>query len=305
MNKVLCVTELSLHRPEAHRWRERMNHLEPQGEVVVILPCSMRKPYSQSKSHMIFKRATKGFQEVILTSPFGICPREMEGTYPIQSYDVSTTGEWSQEEINVTGRCLQEYVKDKPVIAHVAGGYREVCQKYLENAVYTCDDGKTTSRESMYNLRSALKNYNKIKDKNKSLKKLRSIARYQFNGLEADAMIPDGSKITGRFNRRIKYENKQIATLLFETGRYSLNLEGGRILKDMNKNWVKIDFNLQTNTLFAPGVVDSLPDIIPRDEVVIVKDDDVVGVGKAVLAGGEMKRADKGVAVRIRHRIKK
>jgi archaeosine synthase len=38
--------------------------------------------------------------------------------------------------------------------------------------------------------------------------------------------------------------------------------------------------------------------------VVIVKDGDVVGVGKAVLAGEEMKRANKGIAVRIRHRIK-
>lgn len=304
MNKVLCVTEMSLHRPEARRWRERMNHLEPQGEIVVVLPCSMRKPYSDSKSHMTFKRATKGFQEVILTSPFGICPREMEKTYPIQSYDVSTTGDWSQEEIDVTGKCLKDYVANKPVIAHVSGGYRESCEKYLDDAVYTCQDGKTTSPESMYNLRSALKTYPKIKDKNKNLKKLRSIARYQFNGRDADKLIPDGSRITGRFNRRIIHENKIIATLLFETGLYSLNLYGGSILNEMNRNVVEIDFNLQTNTLFAPGVVDAHRDIIPRDEVVIVKDGDVVGVGKAVLSGKEMEKVAKGVAVRIRHRVK-
>jgi archaeosine synthase len=228
----------------------------------------------------------------------------MERTYPIQSYDVSTTGDWSQEEIDVTGKCLRDYVEDKLVVAHVAGGYREVCENYLEDAVYTCEDGKATSKESMYRLRSALKNYPKIKDKNKSLLKLRSIARYQFNSRDADLLIPDGSRITGRFNRRIIHENKQIATLLFETGLYSLNLEGGRILNDMNKNWVEIDFNLQTNTLFAPGAVDAHPDIIPRDEVVVVRDGDVVGVGKAVLSDQEMKKAGKGVAVRIRHRIK-
>lgn len=302
--KVSCVTELSLHRPEARRWRERMSHLEPQGEVVVVLPCSMRKPYSQSKSHMSFMRATKGFQEVILTSPFGICPREMEKTYPIQSYDVSTTGNWSQEEINLTGECLKEYVKNKQVIAHVSGGYLEVCQNYLEDPVYTCVDGKTTSSESIYNLRKTLKNYPKIKDKNKNLKKLRSIARYQFNGQDADMMIPDGSRIRGRFNRTITHENKHIATLHYDTGLYSLNLEGGQILKDIYKNWVEIDFNLKTSTLFAPGVVDAYKDIIPRDEVVILKDGEVVGVGKAVLTGEEMKKAVKGVAVRIRHRIR-
>jgi len=106
MIKVLCTNETSLHRPEARRWRERMGLLEPLGEVVVVLPCSMRKPYSSSKSHRIFSQATRGFQEAILTSPFGVCPREMENTYPIQSYDVSTVGDWSLEEIALTGECL-------------------------------------------------------------------------------------------------------------------------------------------------------------------------------------------------------
>ncbi len=302
--KVLCTTELAINRPEARRWRDRMIYLDPLGDMVVVLPCSMRKPYSQSKTHMTFMRATKGFQEVILTSPFGICPREMERTYPIQSYDVSTTGDWSQEEIDVTGKCLQEYVGDKPVIAHVSGGYREVCKNYLDDALYTCEDGKTTSPQSMHNLRKNLKNYSKIKDKNKNLKKLRSIARYQFNGRDADSLIPDGSRITGRFNRRIIHENKQIATLLYDTGLYSLNLDGGQKLLEIDKNWVEIDFDLKTNTLFAPGVVNAYPDIIPRDEVVILRDGDVVGVGRAVLEGEEMKKAEKGVAVRIRHRIK-
>jgi archaeosine synthase len=302
--KVFCTTELAINRPEARRWRDRMIYLDPQGEVVVVLPCSMRKPYSQSKTHMTFMRATKGFQEAVLTSPFGVCPREMERTYPIQSYDVSTTGEWSQEEIDVTGKCLQEYVGDKQVIAHVSGGYREVCKNYLDDALYTCEDGKTTSPQSMHNLRKNLKNYSKIKDKNKNLKKLRSIARYQFNGRDADSLIPDRSRITGRFNRRIIHENNQIATLLYETGLFSLNLVGGQKLLEIDRNWVEIDFELKTNTLFAPGVVNASPDIIPRDEVVILRDGEVVGVGRAVLTGQEMKKAEKGVAVRIRHRIK-
>lgn len=301
--KVICISDLSLYRPEARRWRERMHHLEPLGEVVVVLPCSMRKPYSQSKSHRIFRRATKGFQEVILTSPFGICPREMEQTYPIQSYDVSTTGDWSQEEIDITGESLMDYVDGRQVVAHVAGGYRKACEKYLEDAVYTCTDGRTTSPESMENLKKELRKHPKFKGQQKNLQKLRSIARYQFNSEDADSLIPDGSRVVGRFNRRIIHEKNQIATLHFETGLYSLNLEGGRILKDINKNWVEIDFDLQTNTLFAPGVIDADINIIPKDEVVIVRDGAVVAVGRAVLAGEEMKKAVKGVAVKIRHRI--
>lgn len=301
--KVLCITEESLFRPEAVRWRERMNLLEPLGDTIVILPCSMRKPYSSSRSHLIFMKATKGIQEVILTSPFGICPREMEKTYPIQSYDTSTTGEWSHEEIKVVGECLKKYVGEKKVIAHVEGGYKQVCEEYLDNAVYT-SIGKTTSKESMDNLKNEVKKHPKIKGRAKTLHMLRSIARYQFNSKKADHLIPNGVKVLGRFDKRIIRDGKQIATLHFNNGFYSLNLEGGKILQSINIKWVKINFELKTNTLFSPGVTEADPGIIPGDEVVILKDDEVMGVGKAILSGEEMKRASKGVAVKIRHRKK-
>lgn len=301
--KVLCINEESLFRPETVRWRERMNLLEPMGDAVVILPCSMRKPYSSSRSHLVFMKVTKGIQECILTSPFGICPREMEKTYPIQSYDTSTTGEWSHEEIKVVGECLKNYVGEKEVIAHVEGGYKQVCEEYLEDAIYT-SNGKTTSRESIENLKEEVKKYPKIKGRVKTIHMLRSIARYQFNSKKADALIPDSVKIIGRFDRRIIRDGKQIATLHFNNGFYSLNLEGGEILKEINKKHVKINFDLKTNTLFSPGVTEADYDIVPNDEVVVIKDNEVVGVGKAILSGEEMTRATKGIAVKIRHRKK-
>ena len=302
--KVLGITEESLFRPEAVRWRNRMKLLEPLGEVIVVLPCSMRKPYSSSPSHRSFMKYTKKFQELILTSPFGVCPREMEKTYPIQSYDVSTTGEWSHEEINVMGEVLKEYVKDKTVIAHVTGGYRQVCEKFLDDCIYTPVNNKISSNESVYNLAKELRKQPKIRHKNKNLHRLRSIARYQFNTKKADRLIPDKSESRGRFNQRIVHEGNTIATLLYEKGLYSLNLQGGKLLNEIGSNWVEIDFDLETNTLFAPGVVDADSNIIPQDEVVIVKNGEVVAVGKAVLNGDEMKKAVKGVAVKIRHRVK-
>ncbi len=87
-------------------------------------------------------------------------------------------------------------------------------------------------------------------------------------------------------------------------GLYTLNLEGGKILLNNNINVIKINFDLQTNTLFSPGVEEADPKIIPNDEVVIVKDDEVVGVGKAVLNGVEMEKSNSGMAVKIRHRKK-
>ena len=302
--KIPCTIDESLHRPEVARWRERMILLEPLGDVVVVLPCSMRKPYSSSKSHAVFMRATKNVQEAILTSPFGVCPREMERTYPIQSYDTSTTGDWSKEEIDVTGECLEKYVKGKDVIAHVSGGYREACEAYLEDAIYTCNDGRATSWESMDNLKRELKDYPRIKTSQKRLNGFRSIARYQFNTKKADAFIPDEIKAVGRFTRRMLINKEQIATLSFDTGLYSLNLLGGEKVHEMGVNWVEIDFEMKTSTLFTPGVVDADPNIVPMDEVVIIRDQEVLGVGKAVLSGDEMKSATKGVAVKVRHRKK-
>ena len=303
-SKIPCISELSLNRPEVIRWQERMKLLEPYTDTVVVLPCSMKKPYSQSKSHTLFRKYTKGLQEVILTSPFGICPREMEKTYPIQSYDASTTGDWSDEEIKASGKCLKDYVKDRKVIAHVSGGYRLACEEVLDNVVYTCEDGNTRSQESLNNLRDEVKKADKISHNKHKIHDLRSIARYQFNTKKADNLIPDNTQTHGRFNTRIMSNKKQIATLHFETGLYTLNLPAGEILKEEKINRVFINFDLKTNTLFTPGIEKADENIIPNDEVVIIKDDEVVGVGKSMMNGKELVKANKGIGVKIRHQIK-
>lgn len=300
--KVLCSIEESLYRPEAVRWRERMKLLKPLGEVVVVLPCSMKKPYSFSRSHKIFMRATRGFQELILTSPFGICPREMENTYPISSYDVSTTGTWTCEEISAVGEVLSYYVGELDVVAHVDGGYRTVCEEHLENCIFTGTGDRLTSNESMKRLKSRLKDYNRLDHRDRMLHRLRSIAVYQF-GEAGHYLIPEECRVTGRYHKKVlSSDGNEICTLMMDRGLYSLGLEGGSIIASGNSKWVNIDFKLETNTLFAPGVVDADRSIVPGDEVVIIRDEEVLGVGKAVLNGEEMVKASRGVAVKIRRR---
>ncbi|MDR0900837.1 MAG: DUF5591 domain-containing protein [Methanobrevibacter sp.] len=304
---VICSSEESLYRPEVTRWRNRMKLMEPLGEVVVILPCSMKKPYSNSKSHQKFKRATKGYQELILTSPFGICPREMENTYPIQSYDVAVSGDWSYEEKKIAGDLLNSYLdnnsENKEVIAHVSGGYEEVCREYLEDCTYTAIDSKPTSSDSIYNLRTELKKYKKVKRRDRVLNELRSIAIYQF-GQGAEELISEYVVAKGRYHRKIFSNHEQIALLNKDIGLYSLNLQGGEKLAEIGLKVVEIDFDLKTNTLFSPGVVKADNNIIPKDEVVITRNGEVVGVGKAIISGKEMEENKNGIAVRLRHRKK-
>ena len=301
--KVICSSEESLYRPEAVRWRQRMEMMEPLGDTVVLLPCSMKKPYSNSKSHQKFRKITRSYQELIVTSPFGICPRELENTFPIQSYDVSTTGSWSQDEIEETGKLIAKYCEGKTIVANLSGGYLESCEAYVDDFINTCKDGHPTSPDSLYNLRMELKNHQRNNRREKTLHELKSIAKYQF-GENGDKFIPDNVKTKGMYHKRILSNGTQLALLNKDYGLYRLNLAGGEILNELNINIVEIDFDLTTNTVFSPGIKKAAHNIIPNDEVVVVKDNEVVGVGKAIMTGYEMEECNNGIAVKIKHRVK-
>lgn len=280
-----------------------MEMMKPLGDTVILLPCSMKKPYSNSKSHQKFRKITRSFQELIVTSPFGICPRELENTFPIQSYDVSTTGSWSQDEIRETGMLIEKYCEGKTVIANLSGGYLESCEAFLDDFINVCEDGRPTSPDSLYNLRMELKKHQRVNRRDKTLHELRSIATYQFGPKGCD-FIPDNVKAKGMYHKRILSDGKQLALLNKDYGLFRLNLPGGEILRDLDINVVHIDFDLQTNTVFAPGIVRADHGIIPNDEVVVVRDGNVAGVGRAVMTGREMEECDNGIGVKIKHRVK-
>lgn len=302
--KVICSSEESLYRPEAVRWRERMKMMAPLGDTVVLLPCSMKKPYSNSKSHQKFRKLTRSYQELIVTSPFGICPRELENTYPIQSYDVSTTGSWSEDEIRESGELIARYTKGKEVVANLSGGYLKCCEDYVDDFVNVCKDGRPTSPDSLYNLRVELKGHKKVTRHDKVLHELKSIACYQF-GIDGDKFIPDNVKTKGMYHKRILSDGVQLALLNKDYGLYRLNLAGGEILKDLDIHLVNIDFNLETNTVFAPGIMKADHNIVPNDEVVVVYENTVVGVGKAIMTGREMEECNNGISIKLKHRLKK
>ena len=121
--------------------------------------------------------------------------------------------------------------------------------------------------------------------------KLKSIAKYQF-GENGDKFIPDNVKTKGMYHKRILSNGVQLALLNKDYGLFRLNLPGGEILKELGIHIVNIDFNLETNTVFAPGIEKADHKIIPNDEVIVVRDDAVVGVGKAIMTGREMEECD-------------
>ena len=216
---------------------------------------------------------------------------------------MSTTGSWSQDEIDEAGKLIRKYTEGKTIIANLSGGYLECCQQHVDEFINVCEDGRPTSPDSLYNLRMELKNHQRVNRREKTLHELRSIAMYQF-GEKAYDFIPDNVKTKGMYHKRILSDGKQLALLNKAHGLFRLNLPGGEILKDLDINIVNIDFDLETNTVFAPGIQKADHNIIPNDEVVVVKDDEVVGVGKAILTGREMEECNNGIGVKIKHRVK-
>ena len=70
-------------------------------EVLILLPCSARKPYSRSKSHKNFKNAIahNAAHEVMITSPLGLVPRDLEVVWSAGRYDIPVTGDWNLQEV--------------------------------------------------------------------------------------------------------------------------------------------------------------------------------------------------------------
>ena len=101
--------DLSLNHPAIVDFQDRLSDYEPPAKnmVLLVLPCSARKPYFKSSSHKRFFNALRevdnylALHVVSVTSPLGLVPRELEFCYPAAHYDIAATGKWSASEIEM------------------------------------------------------------------------------------------------------------------------------------------------------------------------------------------------------------
>lgn len=317
---VYFISDASIRRPEVRRWHSRVieRFTPPKNtELVLLFPCSARKPYSFSRSHTLYRRAVKEalgsgisrVHELILTSPFGVVPREWEW---LAKYDIVVTGHWSEEEIKpaaeLLAKTLEKYPKDVPIIAHLDEAYVEIAKLASElsgrEIIFTDVKNGTTSRESLSSLTETLKEFELEGTKEdrtyRYFENIRKVFDFYFGVGAGEAVLPDNGHVKGSKMLRLFVENQQTGT--FRDGVISVTPFGmQRIYDSLNAYWVKIDFDLRGD-VFAVGVNEADPVIRPDDIVAVVRDEQVVGVGKAVLSGEEMVRAKKGVAVKVRKR---
>lgn len=317
-NTLYANTSESLNRIEIRRFAERIleRFTAPDLDTLVLLPCSAKKPYSISLSHQKFINALGKFRkyvhEVIITSPMGIVPRELELMYPAAHYDTPVTGHWDLEERAWVSGCLRLYLqknKYKNIIAHVHGAYREICESVANELglefIYTADTG-VTSHESLRNLElavSGLENAKKRTAEQGKLEMMRAAADYQFGKGAGDLLVPHDAIIRAPFPKFQLFAGKQLATLIPQNGTIALTIDGAMRLRVHPYYRVKIGDFIPHSSILAPGILEADPQIRPNDEV-IVKGEKFLGVGRALMSGWEMKQCGKGMAVELRHSIK-
>ncbi|MGM0771248.1 MAG: archaeosine synthase subunit alpha [Halobacteriota archaeon] len=321
-NQMLATTSESMTRAEVVRFARRVQerYTPPETDILVLLPCSAKKPYSISNSHGKFIKALgknrRYVHEVIITSPLGIVPREIEITYPASHYDTVVTGYWDAEEIKWVSSCLSSYLtknKYSHIIAHVEEAYRDICEmvsKELGIEIIYTSTGNVSSRESLDNLKNTLSDIvasGEFRQNRPRSDLMRAIADYQFGPGAGELLVPEKAKIKAPFPKhQVFSDKKQIATLIPQYGTLALTIDGTRLLagSDHFEGYtVTIDDFLPRGSLLAPGVIAADENIRPGDEV-LVTGSKAIGVGRAMMSGKEMVNSTRGIAVDLRH-IKK
>ena len=289
----------SMYRREIALFEKRIleRFTPPRSDVCVLLPCAARKPYSLSRSHQMFMKVVDGrAHEVIVTSPLGVVPRELELIYPAGHYDVPVTGYWDKEECEVLTGYLAAYLEKfryGRVLCHLEGGARMVAEAAAARAgvtlEFTCNDDRPLSQESLRALNSALRDAKRMRGGH-----LVGTLAWQFGAV----VDTKGWIAKGRYPEQKIYEKKtQIFSVDVQTGMLRPTHDGWKYISGYR---VKIapGFTPQGDVL-APGVAECDPRIREGDEV-LVEGEGYLATGKAAMGAYEMMHAKRGVAVKVR-----
>lgn len=319
--KTLYVTTLeSAHRSEIIRFQDRVlnrYHKPSSANVLLLLPCSMKKPYSLSQSHRKFRDAIFSSKnpycvhELILTSPIGLVPRELEYIYPASNYDIPVTGTWYADERCQIQYLLRAYLKknryDK-IIVHLSEEMTSFIKDVIPNGIFVTITGSPSSAEAVEQLSTIIERETvsipKVSGKKRWFENLLSLASYQFTLPLADSLLKDCT-VTGKYPylKIIDSSGVQLAMTTERRGFFSLTLAGGKRLLSHNKYVVYLsnDFVLK-GSVFVPGILTADSTIRRGDEVLLIQEKELRAVGVALMNGEEMMKRSRGEAVKIRHK---
>lgn len=302
-----------LNRPDVKRFRTRVMTRfakPPSAHILLLLPCSARKPYSQSRSHILFQQALKAcdnphvIHEVMVTSPLGLVPRELELVYPAGHYDIPVTGYWSRDEQAMLTEAFTSFLLHNhydTIISHLP---LHIHTLYPNEFIHTCID-HPTSPESLDVLTQKLQEiagtYPPVQYSQRVTENMACLLEYQF-GSQILPHFLEKCTIKGKYPYlKIFYNSTQLGMLVKERGLFSLTFEGAQRLAESSVYWVEIEDFMPHGSIFATGVCDADPSIRIGDEVIVRYKGEVRAVGVALMTAEEMIQSRRGEAVKVRH----
>ncbi|MCD6370611.1 MAG: DUF5591 domain-containing protein [Thermoplasmata archaeon] len=298
-----AVSHDSLFRPDVQRWMRRLKerYRKPKyAKHLLLIPCSAKKPYSLSKTHREMKRHIKStMHEVILTSPLGLVPRELESFYPAQNYDIPVIGHWYEEEIKMIRDMLSWYLEKfeyESIISYLPESMRflnDILREYGAEIIWgnNLDALERETKKIDYHVP-----HGKILRES-----LGSLAAYQFN-ISPEYM--EGIKVKGKYPRiNIWNKGKRFFGYNIQKGMLTLTEESSRVLLRERKYVVWIDDFHPEGDVFAAGILNATPEIREGDEVAVAFDDELRAWGTARMCSYDMVNEKKGKAVKIRGKI--
>ncbi|MGN1362661.1 MAG: tRNA guanosine(15) transglycosylase TgtA [Methanobrevibacter sp.] len=291
----------SLKRPEVRRHLEKIKKMPKKSNLILLPPT--RKPYSKNISGKLGRFYVYGDEEnidlddsdfMVLDVPFGFIPLDIDEVYPLSQNESPKIKD--ADAINFINNCIKESSKYyNQILIH---------QSLANHYGLKFDKIHPQSNDIRYH-----------KD---DVRKIKSIADYQFGEGAGEALFNgkvkfEKSKKTGKI-RHVSVDGKMVANMRASDAFLILTKEGARKLHkamEYPKNRVVVNedsepFTRDGKSVFCQFVVECDENIRANDEVLLVnKNDDLLGIGKALLNPREIESFNKGQAIKTRKGFKK
>ena len=310
--------------------RLKETYVPPEREILMLLPCSYKKPYSLSKTHkriVTVVRASGLFSRihrVVITSPLGAVPIELDSTYPASNYDIPVTGDWDEKErgrVEILLEMLLEKGNYEYVVSHLGDEnflVRDILEKRFTDVRFI--EGRPTSEEALDELCDVLGTIKKQMDDSGRVRGATAKRQgtpffrgsdvwgqltFQFDEDIAERLTKN-SRLTGRwpaYSIKDVSTGDQIARFVPRRGMFSLGSGAGSRLEGIVKNRVFIEDFHPKGTIFCVGIVGADSNIRPMDEVLIYHGEELRGIGRSLVNGKAMTERARGAGVKVRHRL--
>ncbi len=278
--------EHTQHRPLIHRYQQRLltNYQLPQSQTI-ILPETI-KPYTSQYVPLLTRLKTKELPNIIIQSPLGPVPIELDEMYPIAQ------------------SIFPKFLDKKPQTKN-----QQLLKKLLRKTDILPKKSLTSSKTSVFSTQEIITTIDH--------RRLHAVANMQFGMHAADALFNGEitlkkSKKTGKI-RTIHLDKQHILSMRAADGLFTLKIPGARKLHSYFEqprlrvvvNDEAVPFVRGGKSVFAQFILSCDTALRPGDECLLVdKKDTLIGVGRMLLNAIEIEFFQNGMAIKTREGIK-